>query len=58
MIDFNTMELWFATGSQRLYGEQTLKTVAAHANHIAGELAMAKSRQATEKRWPAPRRFL
>jgi hypothetical protein len=25
------MELWFVTGSQHLYDEQTLKTVAAHA---------------------------
>jgi L-arabinose isomerase len=43
MIDFGTMELWFATGSQHLYGEQTLKTVAAHANQIAGGLAMGNS---------------
>ena len=42
MIDFGTMELWFATGSQHLYGEQTLKTVAVHANQIAGELARSK----------------
>jgi L-arabinose isomerase len=39
MIDFGTMELWFATGSQHLYGEETLKTVAVHANQIAAELA-------------------
>ena len=39
MIDFRPMELWFATGSQHLYGDQTLKTVAAHVNEIAGELA-------------------
>ena len=43
MIDFETMELWFATGSQHLYGDQTLKTVAANANKIAGELAKSKS---------------
>ena len=43
MIDFGTMELWFATGSQHLYGEQTLKTVAVHANEIAAELAKSKS---------------
>ena len=43
MIDVSTMELWFATGSQHLYGEQTLKTVAAHADHIAGELAKSTS---------------
>jgi L-arabinose isomerase len=39
MFDFGTMELWLATGSQHVYGDQTLKTVAAHANQIAGELA-------------------
>ena len=43
MIDFGTMELWFATGSQHLYGDQTLKTVAIHANGIAGELSRSKS---------------
>jgi L-arabinose isomerase len=43
MIDLGTMELWFATGSQHLYGDQTLKTVAVHANEIAGELARRKS---------------
>jgi L-arabinose isomerase len=42
MIDFGTMELWFVTGSQHLYGDQTLKTVAIHANEIAGELARSK----------------
>jgi len=36
MIDFGAMELWFATGSQHLYGDKTLKIVAAHANEIAG----------------------
>jgi L-arabinose isomerase len=39
MIDFETLELWFATGSQHLYGDQTLKIVSAHAGEIAGELA-------------------
>jgi L-arabinose isomerase len=43
MIDFGTMELWFATGSQDLYGDQTLKTVGIHANEIAGELTRSKS---------------
>ena len=43
MIDFRTMELWFATGSQHLYGDQTLKTVAAHAGEIAGELAASST---------------
>ncbi len=39
MVNFKTMELWFATGSQHLYGDQTLRTFAAHANETAGELA-------------------
>ena len=39
MIDFTTTELWFATGSQHLYGDHILKTVAVHANEISGELA-------------------
>jgi L-arabinose isomerase len=37
------MELWFATGSQHLYGDETLKTVAAHATQIASELAKSRS---------------
>src|SRR5450432_3631238 len=37
------MELWFATGSQHLYGDETLKTVAAHATQIAAELASGKN---------------
>ena len=28
MIDFKTFEVWFVTGSQILYGEETLKQVA------------------------------
>jgi L-arabinose isomerase len=43
MIDFGMMEVGFATGSQHLYGDQTLKTVALHANEIAGELARSKA---------------
>jgi L-arabinose isomerase len=43
MFDFTKTELWFATGSQHLYGDQTLKTVAAHAGEIAGELAKSTS---------------
>ncbi len=31
---FNNLEAWFITGSQHLYGEETLKTVAEHSNHI------------------------
>ncbi len=28
MINFNDFEVWFVTGSQHLYGEETLKQVA------------------------------
>jgi L-arabinose isomerase len=38
MLDFKMIELWFATGSQHLYGDQALKAVAAHATEIVGEL--------------------
>ena len=41
MIDFAKLELWFATGSQHLYGDETLKTVAEHAKEIAAGLARA-----------------
>ncbi|MDP9079407.1 MAG: L-arabinose isomerase [Bacteroidota bacterium] len=35
MIDLKTFEVWFITGSQHLYGEETLKLVAEHSQHIA-----------------------
>jgi L-arabinose isomerase len=38
MIDLKSQELWFATGSQHLYGEETLKQVAAHSEQIASAL--------------------
>jgi L-arabinose isomerase len=38
MIDLKSQELWFATGSQHLYGEETLKQVAAHSEQIASVL--------------------
>lgn len=34
MIDFKGLELWFATGSQHLYGEEALRDVAIHAQQI------------------------
>ena len=43
MIDFGTLELWFATGSQHLYGDETLKTVAKHAEEIAAALSRSSS---------------
>jgi L-arabinose isomerase len=38
MIDLKKKELWFVTGSQHLYGEETLKQVASHAQTIAKSL--------------------
>ncbi|RAJ88023.1 L-arabinose isomerase [Chitinophaga dinghuensis] len=38
MINLKSLELWFITGSQHLYGEETLKQVAAHSMEIAAAL--------------------
>ena len=38
MIDLKGYEVWFVTGSQHLYGPQTLETVAVHSREIAGLL--------------------
>jgi len=35
MIDLKQSEVWFITGSQHLYGEETLKQVAEHSQQIA-----------------------
>lgn len=35
MIDLKKLKVWFATGSQNLYGEQTLIDVATHSKEIA-----------------------
>ena len=35
MINLKELEVWFVTGSQHLYGEETLKQVAAHSETIA-----------------------
>ncbi len=42
MNDLKKLELWFVTGSQHLYGEETLKQVAEHAQQIAGALSASK----------------
>ena len=42
MIDLKTFEVWFITGSQHLYGEETLKQVAEHSQQIAKGLDTAK----------------
>lgn len=38
MKNFNELEIWFVTGSQHLYGEETLKQVALHSQEIAAFL--------------------
>ena len=38
MPDLKSLEVWFVTGSQFLYGEETLKQVAVHSQKIAGSL--------------------
>jgi L-arabinose isomerase len=42
MIDLKSLEVWFITGSQHLYGEETLKQVAAHSQEIAAYLNNTK----------------
>lgn len=43
MINLKSLEVWFITGSQNLYGEETLKQVANHAQQVAD--SMNKSHQ-------------
>ena len=43
MTDFETAEIWFVTGSQHLYGAETLRQVAAHAQQIASSLDSEKT---------------
>lgn len=38
MVDLKKLEVWFVTGSQHLYGPETLRQVAAHSREIAGAL--------------------
>ena len=38
MIDISNYEAWFITGSQHLYGPETLEQVAQHSQEIAKEL--------------------
>lgn len=42
MINLKNMEVWFITGSQHLYGEETLNKVAEHAQEVAQALSAAK----------------
>jgi L-arabinose isomerase len=41
--DLKKFEVWFVTGSQHLYGEETLKQVAAHSQKIAAAFNNSKS---------------
>jgi hypothetical protein len=41
MIDLTKLQVWFITGSQHLYGEETLKQVAADSQHIVKALNKA-----------------
>ena len=43
MIDLKKFEVWFVTGSQHLYGEETLRQVAEHSTQIVKELNAATS---------------
>ena len=38
MIEIKNLEVWFVTGSQSLYGEETLRQVATHSQQISKEL--------------------
>jgi len=42
MDSFTTVEVWFVTGSQHLYGQETLAQVAAHSQVIAGQLNVSE----------------
>lgn len=41
MLNHKKLELWFVTGSQHLYGDETLRQVADHSQRMAGFLADA-----------------
>jgi L-arabinose isomerase len=43
MIDLSKLEIWFVTGSQHLYGEDVLKTVADHSRMIAKSFDQSKT---------------
>ncbi|WP_419802899.1 L-arabinose isomerase [Mucilaginibacter sp.] len=42
MINLKELEVWFVTGSQHLYGEETLNQVAQHSEQIASALNTSK----------------
>lgn len=43
LINLKSLEVWFVTGSQHLYGPETLKQVAEHSQRIAEALNKAKN---------------
>lgn len=43
MIDLKKLQVWFVTGTQHLYGEETLKQVAEHAQEVANSLSANKN---------------
>jgi L-arabinose isomerase len=43
MLKLSQLEVWFVTGSQHLYGEQTLAQVTAHSQQIAASLSAHQS---------------
>jgi len=43
MINLKNFEVWFVTGSQHLYGEETLNQVAVHSRQISKELDASSS---------------
>jgi L-arabinose isomerase len=43
MKDLKSLEVWFVTGSQDLYGEETLKQVAKHSQEIASSFDKAEA---------------
>jgi L-arabinose isomerase len=47
MINLKNLEVWFVTGSQFLYGEETLRQVAEHSQQIAKELNGSEKISAT-----------
>ena len=42
-MDFHSLELWFVTGSQNLYGADVLQKVAEHSSHMAQGLSDASA---------------
>src|SRR5260221_282718 len=43
MLDLKKLEVWFVTGSQHLYGEETLNQVALNSQRIVNELYASKT---------------